>query len=254
MISLEHEDLEAPPALPISAALFLDFDGTLAGIAPRPDEVKVDSGLPPLLNALHARLGGAIAIITGRQLREVDALLAPIKLLGAGVHGAEMRQHGDADPLLNKTRAITELATFLRERFSDDPRLLVEDKDAAVSLHFRLAPERADECTFTMRALAEPLALEVIVDNMVVEARTADANKGKALRLLVAQPPFNKRIPVFVGDGEADEEAFSVAREFGGYGIKVGNGPTCALYRCAGVEEVSAWLRSSLNAYDQQPL
>src|SRR3569623_911957 len=122
MISLEHDYLDAPPVLPVSAALFMDIDGTLAGIAPRPDQVTVDIGLPSLQNALHARLGGAVASITGRQMREVDAVLAPIKLQGAGVHGAEMRHHGDPDPKMNMTRAILELVQFLRDRFGDDPR------------------------------------------------------------------------------------------------------------------------------------
>jgi trehalose 6-phosphate phosphatase len=80
-----------PPLLPGHAALYLDFDGTLAELAQGPDHVVVDESLPPLLATLAGELDGALAILTGRRLTAVDALIAPVALAGAGLHGAELR-------------------------------------------------------------------------------------------------------------------------------------------------------------------
>lgn len=239
--------LTAPPPLSAQAALFLDFDGTLAELAPRPESVTVPEFLPKLLDALVARLDGAVAVITGRPLAEVDALLAPVSLPGAGLHGAELRTQGGARVTLRTVAGIEQLALALRAKFAGDPRLLLEDKGAVLALHFRQAPERAQDCAAALRELtADRSDLEVILGNRVVEARPRGSDKGHALRRLLSEAPFAGRLPVFAGDDRTDEDAFAAVVELGGYGIKVGTGPTAAQYRCAGVTAVHAWLRSSL--------
>jgi trehalose 6-phosphate phosphatase len=242
------EDLTGPPRLSPAAALYLDFDGTLVELAPRPDRVRVSPRLPQLLGALQSRQNGAVAIITGRPLAAVDALLAPAILAGAGVHGAELRMDPLRPAQMQQVPGIAPLAQALRERFASDARLLVEDKRAAVALHFRLAPERADECIRTMQKLAEIWNLEVIAGKCVIEARGRGVRKGRALRMLAARPPYDGRKPVFAGDDATDEDGFAAAAELGGYGVKVGAGKTMARYRCRTVEDLHDWLLTSLQA------
>jgi trehalose 6-phosphate phosphatase len=239
--------LPAPPLLSGRHALFLDFDGTLVDIAARPDRVVVDEELPGTLDLLADRLGGAVAIITGRWLADVDGLLAPVALPGAGLHGAELRDADGASVQVRAVGGIGELASALRERFGGDARLIVEDKGAAVALHFRQAPERAHECRATLRTLAaEWPGLNIVTGKMVIEARALGTDKGAALRRLCAGAPFAGRVPVFVGDDATDEDGFAAAAAAGGFGVKVGDGPTRGRYRCAGVADVRAWLQASL--------
>lgn len=242
-----------PPLLSATAALFLDFDGTLADIALHPDEVVVSEPLPQLLLALRERLAGAVAVVTGRRLASVDAMIAPARLAGSGLHGAELRADGDAPArLCADPSGAGPLARLLRERFADDPRIYVEDKGAAVSLHYRRAPEREHECRETMRALAPPDRFDVTDGSRVVEARPRGADKGAALAELARHAPFAGRRPVFVGDDVTDEDGFLAAQRLGGFGVKVGPGPTSARYRIAEVGRVHHWLHRSLEAMAQE--
>jgi trehalose 6-phosphate phosphatase len=187
--------------------------------------------------------------VTGRALADLDPKLAPAQLPAAGQHGAELRPRPGGGVELRAPAGIGTVARRLRERFEDDARVLVEDKGAAVALHFRLAPERALECLQALRTLVEPWPdLEVVTGKLVVEARGRGADKGLALLALRAEAPFAGRRPVFVGDDRTDEDAFVAIARSGGYGIKVGDGPTAARYRCAGVADVHAWLRASVQA------
>ncbi len=240
-----------PPLLPARAALYLDFDGTLATFAPHPDGVTVDESLPALLAGLRERLGGAVALVTGRSLASLDALIAPDRFPGAGLHGLELRHRPGATARADSTAEAGALARRLRERFADDPCIVIEDKGPSVALHYRRARARADDCIAAMRELVAGTEFEVIAGHAVVEARPRGIDKGGALRSLAAEPPFADRQPVFVGDDVTDEDGFRAASELGGYGIKVGPGASVARYRMAAVEDVHAWLRASLAALAQ---
>ena len=242
------QHLPAPPLLTARAALFLDFDGTLAPLALRPDRVQVHAGMPALLEDLQSRLDGAVGIVTGRRLQEVDGHLAPFVFGGAGLHGAELRRRAGTEPQLQWNPATRGLVAALRQRFARDPRILVEDKEACVALHFREAPERAAECHDVLHALAPKAEFEIVAGSMVVEARPRGSNKGRAVHALAAQAPFAGREPVFVGDDVTDEEGFAAAAELGGYGVKVGNGLTLAHYRFEQAADVPRWLQASLDA------
>ena len=238
-----------PPLLPDHAALYLDFDGTLAHIAPHPDAVEIPRELPALLLALRTRLGGALAVITGRALDSVDRLLRPLVLPGAGQHGAELRGHGeDIRPQVSRPEALARLAAELSRRYSGNDGVWVEDKGAAVALHYRQAPGRAGECVEAMLGLAGAADLDVVRGRMVIEARPRGIHKGRALEGLMAQPPFAGRVPVFIGDDVTDEDGFAFVVSRGGFGVKVGAGETLARYRCADVDAVHDWLRASLAA------
>ncbi|MBL6750931.1 MAG: trehalose-phosphatase [Nevskia sp.] len=236
----------APAPLARSAALFLDFDGTLAELAPSPGEVRVGADVIALVGALQRHLDGALAIVTGRRLGDLDRMLAPLRLPGAGLHGAELRFADGAVAAAQPTAGAARLAGQLRRRFGADPRLLVEDKGAAVALHFRRAPERADECLAAMRELAAGGGLELIGGKQVIEARPAGADKGHAVRELIARQPFRGRAPVFVGDDATDEDGFAAVAAMGGYGVKVGAGETLAEFGCPSIADMLAWLSRSV--------
>jgi trehalose 6-phosphate phosphatase len=241
-----------PPLLPGRVALYLDFDGTLTELAQSPDHVVVDESLPPLLAALAGELDGALAILTGRPLAAIDALIAPVALAGAGLHGAELRPRPGVTIFRGESAVATPLVRRLRKRFGDDPRLLVEDKDVAVALHFRRAPARAAECREAMRAFAPPWLFDVIDGSEVVEARPRGADKGAALRDLSRLPPFAGRVPVCVGDDRTDEDGIAAAQELSGFGVKVGSDASAARYRLDTVDHVHRWLRASLACWTRE--
>ena len=132
-----------PPLLRADAALFLDFDGTLAAYAPHPDGVTIDAGLPDLLARARERQGGALAIVTGRTLDALDALLGPPRYAAAGLHGLEWRLATGKTHRYGSPAGARRILAAVVERFGDDRRLVIEDKGAGVALHFRRAPERA---------------------------------------------------------------------------------------------------------------
>lgn len=245
--------MQALPPIDDSVALFLDFDGTLAEIAPRPDAVRLAPGLVPLLDALHERLGGALAVVSGRPLADLDAFLAPLRLPAAAEHGALLRLRAGATP----TRAAAgrgtaaELSPALdrvehraRELAARHPGLLVERKTATVALHYRGAPELGERCVDTMRAaLGESALLELLHGKCVVELRPSGTCKGAAIDALMRQPPFAGRLPLFAGDDVTDEAGFAKVRELGGISIKVGPGETIATHRCESPLALRDWLR-----------
>jgi trehalose 6-phosphate phosphatase len=235
-----------PPLLGLDSALYLDFDGTLVDLAPTPDAVRTAPGLVELLTELHGLLGGALAIVTGRRLESVDPFLAPLRLCGAGLHGAQMRlSPGQLDEAAFPAE-IGRLAAELRATYSGDSRILVEDKGAAVALHFRLAPERTEECSALMRRLALAHGLDVIAGHAVIEARPRGVNKGVGVHRLDEVTPFAGRAPVFAGDDTTDEDAIRVAQALDGIGIRVGSTHSAARHRLADVAAVHRWLKASV--------
>jgi trehalose 6-phosphate phosphatase len=241
-----------PPLLQANAALYLDFDGTLAAHAPHPDGVTIEQALPALLAGLRERLSGAVALVTGRSLEALDALTGLPRYAGAGLHGFEWRLESGQTHSAGDPAGASRIADALRARFGSDPRLVVEDKGAAVALHFRRAPERAAECIAAMHEVASVPGFEILDGHAVVEARPAGADKGAAIRALSAHAPFARRLPVFVGDDRTDEDGFRAAQDLGGFGVKVGAGATGARYRIAAVDDVFDWLAGSLEALSKE--
>jgi trehalose 6-phosphate phosphatase len=238
----------APPRLdPGNHALFLDFDGTFVDFAPTPEAVKLRLGSRDLLEGVSQRLNGALAIVSGRRVTDIDRFLAPLELPAAGVHGQEFRPApGDlrvqpASPDFDKARRRLSAAIL-----PGDP-LLVEDKGGSLVLHFRQHPEQAERAAILAEAAAAGLDDLYVVDgHYIFEIRERGITKAVAIDLFSSVPPFRKRVPVFVGDDETDEDGLSAAQKAGGFGIKVGPGDTRARYRLPDVSAVHQWLASMI--------
>lgn len=236
----------APPPLSTQSALFLDFDGTLAEIAPVPDAARLAPGMLEALSAVSRRLSGRVAILSGRPITTLQTLVPLRGLAMAGVHGLE-RLHADgrieAPP---PHPGITAARRVLQALSAREPRLLIEDKGLSIGLHYRDAPWLRTQATEVVSHLAHCHGLEVQTGKMVLELRTPGADKGDALRAFMGQPPFAGHAPVFVGDDDTDEAAFRAAASSGGHGIRVGHPgtPTAAAYHLADVAAVARWLEA----------
>lgn len=214
-----------------SCALFLDFDGTLVDLAPQPEAVMVPAGLVETLDGLNAYLGGALALISGRPIEQIDAFLRPLRVPVAGVHGAERRAYDGAVSLMSThpLQLVEEAALALASRH---PGLIVENKRGSIALHFRQVPELEPLCLQAMqRAVEESPGLTLLRGKMVFEAKPGGASKGQAIAAFLQEPPFAGRTPVFAGDDFTDEVGFSTVQRMQGLGIKVGEGATVAWHR-----------------------
>lgn len=239
-----------PPSLSESAALFLDFDGTLAPIAPRPQDVQLPAWVLPALQSLSGRLHGAVAIVSGRPLVQLDEFLAPLRLPAAGAHGAEWR---DASGRI--TRQLDEppptVVHAARVLVAAHTGLILETKPSGFSLHYRARPELEGECRATLFAAlaALPGAAAVwqwLSGHCVFELKQRAVSKGSAVAALLAQAPFAGRQPVFVGDDVTDEDGIAVVQAAGGFGVRVGGGASAARYRLTDPDAVGAWLTASV--------
>lgn len=227
------------------AALLLDFDGTLAPIAPNPDAVRVPADLPDLLADLRGRLGGALAIVTGRPIADIDRFLPGLALDVCGLHGLDRRVGGRyVSPALPSLAA--EVAE-LRAALAACPGTLVEDKGVGVAVHWRQAPAFEADARRALDRVAARLgpAYRIQEGKAVREIVPAAAGKGKAVSYLATVPPYAGRAAVFIGDDVTDEAAFRAVQEAGGTGVKIGPGDTSARRRLASPEalgpRLAAW-------------
>src|SRR5829696_8810710 len=185
-------------------ALFLDFDGTLVEIAERPDAVVVPADLGRTLQTLHDRLGGAMALVTGRSIAVIDDFLAPDRFDVAGLHGAEHRLAGRLFPCRAEDHPdLRRAITALEERFAAEPGVFIEDKGCSVAVHWRLAPEAEDLAAQTINEMAAALGptYRLQMGKAVAEVLPARASKGGIIRhLLTAGGAYRGRRAIFIGD------------------------------------------------------
>lgn len=258
-MSLETQSIPMPDSLPtttaevrqtpqfrllewLDCALFLDFDGTLVDLAATPESVVVEPGLVQALTVLHEKLDGRLAIVSGRPIAQIDAMLAPLVLPAAGVHGGE-RRDARGDLHYAPAPSLVTLELRAQQLVADHPALRVEHKRGALALHYRQAPELEEKCRAVMlAAVQESPGMVLIFGKMVIEAKPAGTTKGTAIRDFLAEAPFAGRRPVFAGDDTTDEAGFAYAQEVGGLGLKIGAGPSIALHRIASTDELRAEL------------
>jgi trehalose 6-phosphate phosphatase len=231
-----------------SCALFLDFDGTMVDIAPQPSAVHVPQPLIAVLQDVREYLQGAMAVISGRPIEQIDAFLEPLQLPVAGVHGAE-RRGLDGQMHLLQTPPMEHIQQAAGLLAAQNPGLLVENKRGSLALHYRQRPELEALCLQVMqRAVEESPGITLLRGKMVVEAKPGGASKGRAIESFLQEAPFAGRTPVFIGDDITDEVGFSTVQRLGGLGIKVGEGATCAWRRLADPSALREELEAAIAA------
>jgi trehalose 6-phosphate phosphatase len=229
-------------------ALVLDFDGTLVDIVERPDAVVVDPALPAILTRLRERLGGALALISGRPVAFLDGHFRPHEFDMAGLHGLEHRIAGRlsmCDP--DEHPALREMIGRLGRIVADKEGVLIEDKGCSVASHWRLAPHEKDFALATAHAAIEALGSDYRVQygKAVAEILPSAAGKGKVIERFLHELPYKGRCPIFVGDDLTDENGFKTVNAHGGWSVRIGGGDTIAKIRLG----TPADLRHCLSAW-----
>lgn len=239
----------SPPTASLAWAFFLDVDGTLIDLVDLPDAIRIDTALLDLITHLHRASGGAMALVTGRSLSDLEHHLGPLRLPMAGQQGLERRDASGrlwihAAPPASKV-AIKEALGPVLDRHAG---LLLEDKGLTLALHYRLAPQLAAYAHRLMGRLAflAGTDLDVQRGKRVVELKPSGFDKGTAVAEYLTEPPFMGRRPVFIGDDLNDEHGFAEVNKLDGISIKVGKGSSCARYRLPDVAAVRRWLGTAL--------
>src|ERR1700710_301682 len=229
------DDNEAPDSVPVprsliphlnECAVLLDIDGTLLDLAPTPREVWVPPGLAKTLRRLLQRTSGALALVSGRSLNDIDLIFAPEQFPGVGGHGAEMRITGDSEAVATHAPPLDkELKKRLAAIAQLSPGILLEDKGYSLALHYRLAPH-AEEAIYEagsfIRADLPNAEIEVLPGKCVCEIKHSGFNKASGVRELMTHEPFKGRRPVFIGDDVTDETVFAIMPDLGGQAFSVG--------------------------------
>jgi trehalose 6-phosphate phosphatase len=248
-LDMELAEISLVPDLG-KCAILLDIDGTILDLAPAPQQVWVPPGLRRTLARLDDLTGGAVALVSGRSLADIDLIFSPLQLAAIGGHGAELRvvPGGEAvvralslNPILKrKLAALTELGSGI----------LVEDKGYSLALHYRSAPDKGE----TLRAAIQEIcataprgSIEVLPGKLVFEIKMTGINKASAVRELMTYPPFKGRTPIFVGDDTTDEPVFPMLSQFGGLGFSVGRVVPDVNGHFENPESVRGWLARIAN-------
>ncbi len=207
---------------PKTTAFFLDVDGTLLGFRERPEDVVADDALLDLLRRLGDKADGALALVSGRMISDLDRIVAPLSLPAGGVHGAELR-FSDGRREAAAGTAIAAVRDAAEAFVAAHPGLRLEDKGgAAIAVHYRQAPDRKDEIRAFLERTVTDDALTIQHGKMVAEVKPAGCHKGKAIEGLLATPPFVGRAPLFMGDDLTDEHGFETVNRLGGISVKIG--------------------------------
>ncbi|HEX7711024.1 MAG TPA: trehalose-phosphatase [Sphingomonadaceae bacterium] len=225
-------------------ALFLDFDGTLVEIAPTPETILVPAGLAGRLESLSHRLGGRLALVSGRSTANIAAHLGTLAVARAGSHGVE-RVNAQGRPIGPDPAPLpAELANAMRSFAAGHPGVEYEAKSLGAALHYRAAPQHEHAAITFAERQAVSHGLWVKLGKCVVELVNRGVDKASAVRAFMAEEPFAGALPVFIGDDVTDEDGFRAARELGGFGIVVGaRDGTLARHCLECPAKVHEWLR-----------
>lgn len=242
---LEGAALERVPRLCNTAALFLDVDGTLLDLAARPDDVVTPADLIPTLAKVERKLAGALALISGRSIDDMDRLFAPLSLRASGVHGAETRLDPDAPPKLTAGVDLPRfLLTDLRRAVAPFPGVFVEDKRFSYTVHYRLAQFAERPLRAIVKELVDsiPISVEIMDAHCAIEIKSPNFDKGSAIAAFLSTVTFSGRTPIFVGDDTTDETGFALVAARGGFGYSVGSPRPGAIGAFPEPQAVREWL------------
>ncbi len=226
-------------------ALFLDIDGTLLDLAPDPQAVHIPLRLSTQLAALAHRLGGALALVSGRPLTDIDQFF-PGDFDAAGTHGAQWRLGGiESGAGATDDAALARIFATLREEAQRLPGVILERKPHAIAMHYRQAPEQEAQVLCLAGHAVEILgsAFRLQTGKLVIELLPTDVGKGIAIERFMRRPPYFGRTPIFIGDDQTDEDGFAAVNTLGGYSVRVGEGvPTQARFHLHSPAAVRDWL------------
>lgn len=253
--TMSQLDDDMPDAVPVphllvphlnETALLLDIDGTLLDLAPTPREVWVPPDLLGSLNLLREKTSGALALVSGRSLNDIDLIFAPEQYPAIGGHGAEMRLAADGDVVAITPSLDKELKRRLAAIARLSPGILLEDKGYSLALHYRLAPhaEKAIyEAVSLIRADLPNAPIEVLPGKCVCEIKQAGFDKATGVRELIKHAPFLGRRPIFIGDDVTDESVFAIMPDLGGLAFSVGRHAIGVAGHFEEPRDVRAWLK-----------
>ena len=230
--------------------LFLDIDGTLLDLAPTPGAVRVDEPLRGLLRSIERECDGALALISGRTIADVDGLFDPLFLPVAGVHGCERRNgRGYWQRQSGRSADFGEYCARLRAAIAPLSAVLIEDKGCGIALHYRRAPQLEGPLRALLDRLAPrlPDSHEVFDGDEVIELKPRGHDKGSAIGAFMQEVPFAGRFPIFIGDDLTDQHGFDAVRGRGGLAIAVGSN-VHSEWHLANPGAVRRWLGAFLTA------
>ncbi len=235
----------APPAPRPDWAYFFDIDGTLVDLSDSPTGTSLDADPRQLIEALYRAAAGAVALISGRSIADIDRMAYDLRLPAAGQHGIERRDvAGRISRHAFPADALDWVRRELAAAVASHHGLELEDKGLSLALHYRGAPRLGGFAHRLMRSLATRVGTQYCVQagKRIVELKPAGRDKGMAVQEFMQEEPFRGRTPVFVGDDSTDEYGFATVNRLHGHSVKVGPGRTVARWRLKDVRAVRAWL------------
>ena len=243
---------QSPPPPALDWCLFLDVDGTLVELTDTPSQTKADPEIISLLREVAERLGGALALVSGRRIGTLDELFAPLRLPAAGLHGVERRKADGSiqgasflDSQLDAARAA------IKALVDSHPGTLFEDKDRTIAVHFRMAPQSEQIVRESIIDIAKPLGsnYHIQAGKMMFEIKPRGFSKATAIQAFMKESPFSGRRPVFVGDDLTDQDGFAMVEAHGGISVGVGDLVHGQFY-LPDVGAVRMWLRQMAALHD----
>jgi trehalose 6-phosphate phosphatase len=226
-------------------AIFLDVDGTLLDLAARPDEVVTPAGLVTTLARAERKLAGALALISGRSIDDVDRLFAPLRLRASGVHGAEIRLDPDAPTTPTAAADLPQsLLAGLRRAVEQFPGVFVENKRFSFTVHYRLAPSAERPLRNIVKQLVDsiPVPVDIMDAHYAIEIKSPCFDKAGAIATFLSTATFHGRTPIFVGDDTTDESGFALVSARGGFAYSVGRPRRGAIDAFSEPRAVREWL------------
>jgi trehalose 6-phosphate phosphatase len=209
--------------------------------------------LTPILSRLQRTLDGAVAVLTGRKIEEVDRLLTPLRLTAGGVHGNELRLEPEGEIEIGSGLVSAPLAAAVERLAHSMPGVMVEQKGISIAVHYRAVPELEPALNVALRGLLDHHSSRLVLSHgrRVFELVPPGATKGTALRELMERPRFRRRRPVMIGDDQPDETALQIAKELGGLGLKVsGEHFQGGATHFSGPAQVRGWLHELAEKLD----
>jgi trehalose 6-phosphate phosphatase len=243
-----------PPPPSLQWCLFLDVDGTLVELTDTPSQTVADPEIKTLLSDVAERLGGAVALISGRKIDTLDALFAPLRFPAAGLHGVERRKaNGDFQGASFADSQLDEARAALAALVAAHPGTLLEDKGRNIALHYRMAPQYEEKMRQAVSDIAQPLGrnYHIQAGKLLFEIKPRGFSKATAIKAFMHEPPFNGRQPVFIGDDLTDQDGFAMVESQGGISIGVGD-RVRGQYELADVAAVRNWLQAIAALHDSR--